>query len=112
MNQTTLQCISRLVGSAGPIGAVLFLSLNLPPTSYIASEAVTAVAMHISKTVVYQKYLDIGLYAIGISLFMGFAMILGTWVGKRIIDKISKEKFVKFVGILMTVIGFQLLIFP
>ncbi len=47
--------ISGLVGSAGPIGAALFLSLNLPPVSYIASEAVTAVAMHIAKTVILSE---------------------------------------------------------
>jgi Predicted permeases len=104
--------ISGLVGSAGPIGAALFLSLNLTPTSYIASEAVTAIAMHISKTIIYQKYLSIGFYTIGIGLFMGFAMILGTLAGKKIIDKMPKEKFVKFVGILMTVIGLQMLISP
>jgi len=104
--------ISGLVGSAGPIGAALFLSLNLTPTSYIASEAVTAIAMHISKTIIYQKYLGIGFYTISIGIFMGFAMILGTWAGKKIIDKMQKERFIKFVGILMTVIGLQMLISP
>lgn len=103
--------ISGLVGSAGPIGAALFLSLNLPPVSYIASEAVTAVAMHISKTVVYQKYLDIGLQALYIGLFMGSAMIAGTWLGKKVTDKMPKEKFIKFVGTLLTIIGLQMLIF-
>ncbi|KXG74677.1 TSUP family transporter [Thermotalea metallivorans] len=102
--------ISGLVGSAGPIGAALFLSLNLPPVSYIASEAVTAIAMHISKTIVYQKYLGIGLYALGIGLFMGVAMIAGTWTGKKVIEKMPKEKFVKFVGVLLAVIGLQMLI--
>ncbi|SET11838.1 sulfite exporter TauE/SafE family protein [Anaerobranca gottschalkii] len=102
--------ISGLVGSAGPIGAALFLSLNLPPVSYIASEAVTAVAMHVSKTVVYQRYLGIGIYALGIGLFMGVAMITGTWVGKKVIEKMPKDKFVKFVSILLLLIGLQMLI--
>lgn len=104
--------ISGLVGSAGPIGAALFLSLNLIPASYIASEAVTAVAMHISKTIIYQRYLGIGLYPIGIGLFMGAAMILGTWVGKKIIDRMDRERFIKYVGILMIIIGFQMMIIP
>ncbi len=102
--------ISGLVGSAGPIGAALFLSLDLTPVSYIASEAVTAISMHISKTIVYQKYLGIGLRELGIGLFMGVAMIAGTWVGKKVIDKMPKEKFIKFVGVLLTVIGLQMLI--
>lgn len=103
--------ISGLVGSAGPIGGALFLSLNLAPASYISSEAVTAVAMHISKTIVYQKYLGIGMHAIEIGMFMGGATIVGTWTGKKVIDRMSKEKFTKFVGILLTIIGLQMLIF-
>ena len=102
--------ISVLVGSAGPIGAALFLSLNLSPVSYIASEAVTAVAMHISKTVIYQKYLGIGPYVLGIGLFMGIAMIVGTWAGKKVIEKMPKEKFVNFVGVLLIFIGLQIMI--
>jgi uncharacterized membrane protein YfcA len=103
--------LSGLIGSAGPIGAALFLSLDLSPVSYVASEAVTAAVMHITKTIIYQKYLGIGLYALGTGLFMGVAMIAGTWVGKKLIDKMPKEKFVKFVGILLTIIGLQMLIF-
>ena len=53
--------LSGLVGSAGPLGAAIFLSLNLNPIAYIASEAVTATAMHVVKTMVYQKYIGIGL---------------------------------------------------
>ncbi|NPV89555.1 MAG: sulfite exporter TauE/SafE family protein [Firmicutes bacterium] len=102
--------ISGLVGSAGPIGAALFLSLNLSPISYIASEAVTATAMHIAKTFIYQKYLGIGLKGLEIGLFLGVAMISGTWAGKKVIDKLPKEKFVKFVGVLLVVVGLQMII--
>lgn len=102
--------ISGLVGSAGPIGAALFLSLGLPPVSYISSEAATAVAMHITKILIYQKYLDIGLKGLEIGLFIGIAMILGTWAGKKVIEKIPQEKFIKFVGILLFLIGLQMLV--
>lgn len=102
--------ISGLVGSAGPIGAALFLSLNLSPISYIASEAITAIAMHLTKTIVYQKYLEIGLKAIEIGLFMGIAMISGTWAGKKIIDKMPEHIFIKFVGILLVLVGLQMLV--
>jgi len=47
---------------------------------------------------------------LGIGLFMGIAMIAGTWAGKKVIDKMPKEKFVKFVGILLTLIGLQMMI--
>ena len=103
--------ISGLIGSAGPIGAALFLSLNLSPISYIASEAATAVSMHIAKIIIYEKYLGIDLRALELGLFIGIAMIMGTWFGKKIISKMSNERFVKFVGVLLTLIGLQMLIF-
>lgn len=102
--------LSGLIGSAGPIGAAIFLSLNLGPISYISSEAATAVAMHIVKTVVYQRYLGLSMEAIAIGLFMGFAMVLGTIAGKKLIEKMPKEKFVKFVGILMALVGLEMMI--
>lgn len=45
-------------------------------------------------------------------MFKGIAMIAGTWAGKKVLDKMPKEKFIKFVGILKAGIGLQMLIFP
>lgn len=47
--------LSGLAGSGGPIGAATFLTLGLPPVAYIASEAATATAMHILKTIIYSN---------------------------------------------------------
>ena len=85
--------------------------MNLPPVAYIASEAVTATALHIVKTMVYQKYIGIGIKEVSIGLFMGAAMILGTWAGKKIIENMSKEKFARFVGVLLCLVGLQMIIF-
>jgi len=103
--------ISGLIGSAGPIGAALFLSLNLPPVAYVASEAVTAAGMHITKSIVYQKFLDIGINAVWIGLVMGGAMIGGTWTGKKIIERLPRETFRKVVGILLTAVGLEMMVF-
>jgi len=103
--------VSGLVGSAGPIGAALFLSLDLPPVSYIASEAMTAIAMHLTKTIVYERYLGIGLPALSIGFFMGVSMVLGTWEGMKIIVNIPRDKFNKLVGTLLCIIGLQMLLF-
>ncbi len=97
--------LSGLVGSAGPIGAAVFLSLNFSPMGYIASEAVTATVMHIVKTAIYQKYIDIGLLEIGVAGAMGIFMVLGTFSGKYIIEKMDKEKFTTFVTVLLAAIG-------
>ncbi len=41
--------ISGVAGSAGPLGAAAFLGLRLEPHAYVATEAVTAALMHLTK---------------------------------------------------------------
>jgi uncharacterized protein len=102
--------LSGLVGSAGPLGAAVFLALQLPPIAYIATEAVTAVVMHGVKSIVYQHYLHLGdVWFLAIAL--GFAMVLGTWVAKRFVERLSPERFRAFVAILLVVIALQMLLF-
>lgn len=85
--------LSGLAGSAGPIGAAVFLFLGLPPVAYIASEATTATAMHILKIVVYGKLIAIPLYAWFVGAIMGIAMIAGTYAAKRLISNIARTNF-------------------
>lgn len=102
--------LSAVVGSAGPLGAAFFLGLNLPPVSYVASEAVTAVSMHVTKTVVYQKYTFIGQRELLQGFFLGAAMILGSWSGKKVIEKLPREKFMVFVEVLLVLSAVQLIL--
>jgi len=101
--------LSGIAGSAGPLGAACFVGLNLSPVAYISSEAFTALSMHISKTIVYQKYSLIGLNELGYGLVCGLAMILGSYTGKKIIERISKEKFILLVDILLVLSGLQMI---
>ena len=101
--------LSGLAGSAGPLGAAFFLGLNLTATAYVASEAFTALAMHITKTIVYNKFSLIGQTELRYGLSIGAAMILGSWTGKKIIEKLSREKFIFLVEILLTISGIHLI---
>jgi len=103
--------LSGLVGSAGPLGAAIFLTLELPPVAYIASEAVTALAMHLVKTAVYQRSLTLGREMWLLALLLGGAMIAGTWAGKRLIERMPPERFRVFVAVLLVVLALQMLLF-
>ena len=103
--------ISGLVGSGGPVGAAVFLSLNLSPVAYIASEASTAVSIHILKTVIYSKMSNITWKAFAIGIIMGIAMIGGTFVANKFIKNMNKNKFQKYVAILLCIVGLYMLIF-
>mgnify|MGYP003638783839 CR=1 FL=1 len=102
--------LSGIAGSAGPLGAAFFLNLNLAATAYIASEAFTALAMHLVKTIIYNKYALIGLTELYYGLFIGFAMIFGSFTGKKIIEKLNREKFILLVKILLLLSGLQMII--
>jgi len=102
--------LSGLVGSAGPLGAAIFLALDLPPVAYIATEAVTAIGMHAVKTVVYgsELRLDVSFWSLAIGL--GIAMVLGTWASKRAIERMPVIWFRRSVGALLVVIAVQMII--
>lgn len=102
--------LSGLVGSAGPLGAAIFLSLGLPPVAYIASEATTALAMHSVKTAIYQHYITLDQAFWLLAALMGSAMILGTWSAKRFIEHMPQAIFQRFVAILLVVIAGYMLI--
>ncbi len=102
--------LSGLCGSGGPIGAAVFLSLDLAPVAYIASEAATATAMHILKTVIYSKLTNIDMKAMFIGLAMGACMVAGTYAAKNFIKKMDKNKFQKYVAVLLCIVGMYMLI--
>jgi len=101
--------LSAVIGSAGPIGAAAFLSLNLAPVAYIASEAVTAVFMHFVKTVVYEHSSLLTFADFGKGLVLGLAMVAGSWTSKKLIKKISLSQFGTMVDILMVLAAISLL---
>lgn len=103
--------LSGLAGSGGPIGAAAFLTLGLPPIAYIASEAATATAMHILKTVIYSKLVGLDIAALLTGFAMGAAMVAGTFAANHIIKKMEKAKFQKYVTVLLCVVGAYMLIF-
>ncbi len=102
--------LSGLVGSAGPIGAVIFLTLGLPPVAYVASEATTALVMHGVKLIIYQQFISLDQQFWFLAILLGIAMILGTWTAKRFIEKITPENFQKYISILLIAIGLYMLI--
>lgn len=85
--------LSAVVGSAGPLGAAVFLNLHLSKTAYIASEAVTATFMHATKSAIYGRYAVIGGTDALFGLALGGAMVLGSWTGRKVIERLPDRWF-------------------
>lgn len=100
--------LSAVVGTVGPIVAPFFLDYGLVGSAYIASEAMTAVIMHITKGVVYSKYALLGWDTFAVGLAMGLVMVFGSFTGKKIVDRLPKIWFTRIVEavVLITGIGF------
>lgn len=102
--------LSGLCGSGGPIGAAVFLSLDLPPVAYIASEAATATAMHILKIAIYSKLAAVDRQALLIGLAMGGCMVLGTYTARHFIRNMEKGRFRRYVAILLCAVGVYMMV--
>ena len=102
--------LSGLCGSGGPIGAAVFLSLDLPPVAYIASEAATATAMHILKIAVYSKLAAVDRQTLLIGLAMGGCMVLGTYAARHFIRNMEKGRFRRYVAVLLCAVGIYMLL--
>jgi uncharacterized membrane protein YfcA len=102
--------LSALIGSAGPIGATAFLSLNLAPTAYVASEAVTAALMHLTKTAIYGQYNLLGADDVYIGFIIGLAMVAGSWTARRFLKQLSAAWFSRVVEVLLIVAAVSLII--
>ncbi len=103
--------ISGLVGSAGPLGAAAFLALDLDPVAYIATEATTAVAMHACKLIVYGHFVPFDREAWRLALLLSVAMIVGTWIGKKTVERLSVARFRVVVGVLLIALALQMIVF-
>lgn len=101
--------LSAVFGSAGPIGASAFLGLNLPPLSYVSSEAVTAVVMHLTKSIIYHETNLLKYDELIFGFLLGSFMILGSYTAKKIVLKIPTKWFLNFVEFLFIVVGFYML---
>jgi uncharacterized membrane protein YfcA len=90
---------SALLGSVGPLTAPFFLAIGLTRAAYIGTEAASALTMHLTKLAAYGA----GDLLTGQVLLYGAALtpatLLGAWVGKKIVGRISDRVFVLLVEI-------------
>ncbi len=86
--------LSALLGSVGPLMAPFFLAYGLLKGAYIGTEALATVVMHVTKLVAYQGAAILAPASIAVGLALGPIMILGSFVGKRILDRLPERVFV------------------
>ncbi|HEY7878601.1 MAG TPA: sulfite exporter TauE/SafE family protein [Gemmatimonadaceae bacterium] len=102
--------LSALLGSVGPIMAPFFLAYGLVKGAYIGTEALSTVVMHVVKLGAYGRTALLTAPAVIAGLALGPIMIGGSWVGKRIVDRLPEWVFVLLIEVTLVAAGLLFLI--
>lgn len=102
--------LSALLGSVGPLMAPFFLAYGLVKGAYIGTEALATVVMHVTKLIAYRQAAVLSASAVLAGLAIGPIMILGSYTGKRIVDRISERAFVALIELMMVAAGLLFLV--
>jgi uncharacterized protein len=94
-----------LLGTGGAIRGITMAAFKLDKNTFIATSAIIDLGVDFSRTVVYyfNGYMHKhDLYLVPILIVIS---IVGTWIGKLILNKISQEQFRNFVLLLILLVG-------
>jgi len=101
---------SAIVGSVGPVMAPVFLAYGLRKSAYIGTEAACTVVMHVTKLIAYGG----GGILVGNAILTGLAlapiMVVGSFIGKRILDRLPERAFVTLIELVLVASGTLLLL--
>jgi uncharacterized membrane protein YfcA len=97
--------IAGLLGTGGAIRGIVLAAYNLKKEVFIATSAIIDLGIDLSRSVVYSANGYINkeiLYLIPILLIVS---IIGTFIGKKILEHVSEEQFKSIVLILVFITG-------
>ena len=102
--------LSALMGGVGPISSPFFLAYGLTKEAFVGTEALCAVGMHLVKSIAYNRLNVLHQKEFLAGLSFGLVMSLGSYVAKKILERISREAFLVLVEVLLVGIGIYMLI--
>jgi uncharacterized membrane protein YfcA len=102
--------LSALLGSVGPIMIPFFLAFGLVRGALIGTEALATAVMHVTKLVAYGSTAILTSHSITVGLALGSIMILGSFVGKKILDRLPERIFIFLIEATLLIAGLGFLI--
>jgi uncharacterized membrane protein YfcA len=102
--------LSALLGSVGPIMIPFFMAYGLVKGALIGTEALATVVMHVTKLAAYGSTAVLTTTGIAVGLALGSIMIVGSFVGKKILDRLPERVFVALIEIVLVAAGVAFLI--
>jgi uncharacterized protein len=96
---------SALLGSVGPLTAPFFLAYGLTRAGYIGTEAASALVMHLAKLGAYGAGDLLTRRVVLYGVVLTPATLLGAWVGRKIVGRLSERLFVSLVEAGLVIAG-------
>ena len=104
--------ISGLVVTTGPLNTPFFLAYGLRRSAYVGTEAVCAMVMHLSRGAALARYALLTWETFAVGALLGATMFAGSWVGRRLLDRMSDRVFLSIIEVLLLLMGLHSLLFP
>jgi len=102
--------LSSLVGSTGPVTAPFFLAYGLSRGAYIGTEAAATVVTHVFKLAAYGSTGLLSGRVVVAGLLLSPCMVVGSWLGRRLLDRLSDRWFAGIVETVMAAVGLWFLV--
>ncbi len=97
--------MAGLIGTGGSIRGITLAAFNLKTEVFIATSAVIDLGVDSSRAVVYYMNGFVHYHDLYLIPFLIIASIVGTYVGKRILAKVSQQTFKNMVLVLLLITG-------
>lgn len=103
--------LSALLGSVGPIMIPFFLAYGLVKGALIGTEALATVVMHVAKLAAYGSAAVLTGHGVTVGVALGSIMILGSFVGKKILDRLPEKIFIFLIEATLLIAGLRFLVY-
>lgn len=101
--------LTGLVASTGPLNTPFFLAYGLTKGAFVATEAVGSAAISLTKTLTFGRFGALSVETIGRGLAVGTALMVGSWISKRIVQSIDARRFQFIIELMMAAAGLSML---
>lgn len=97
--------ITGIAVSTGPLSVPIFLAHGLVKGAFIATEAASSLAIYGVKLIVFHEYGVLPAAILAKGLITGSSLMVGAWLSKRFVLKLSPDRFQRMMDALMLVSG-------
>jgi uncharacterized membrane protein YfcA len=101
--------VTGIVVSTGPITAPIFLAYGLTKGAFLATEAAGSLSVYLSKAVVFRSFGALPVDLILKGLIIGSSLMVGSFLAKSFVLKLSPDRFRMLMEGLMLLSGIAML---